>query len=87
MSPEVINLYIDKLLNEINELTKSKLLISTQNAYLEMVNKPIYKNNEHPFPMHKIVNQMQELLGLNKKKEEKTISSCKNLVIVPQVIS
>jgi regulator of replication initiation timing len=42
MSPEVINLYIEKLLNEINELTKSKLLISTQNAYLEMINASLH---------------------------------------------
>jgi hypothetical protein len=38
MNPEIVNIYIDKLLNEINELTKTKLLMSTQLTYTEQLN-------------------------------------------------
>jgi hypothetical protein len=38
MNPEIVNLYIEKLLNEITELTKTKILLSTQLSYTEQIN-------------------------------------------------
>ena len=38
MNPEIVNIYIEKLLNEIGELTKTKILLSTQLTYTEQLN-------------------------------------------------
>jgi len=38
MNPEIINLYIERLLKEVEELTKNRLLIETQLKYTEMIN-------------------------------------------------
>lgn len=38
MNPEIINMYIDRLIREIGELTKSRLLIETQLQYTEKMN-------------------------------------------------
>lgn len=38
MNPEILNLYIDRLLNEIHELTRNRLLIETQLKYTEKMN-------------------------------------------------
>lgn len=39
MNPEIINMYIDRLIQEVGELTKTKLLMDTQLKYTEMLNK------------------------------------------------
>lgn len=54
MTEEFINMYIDKIVNEISELTKVKLLLQTQLAYAEkqtqeavdLQNKLQQSNNE-----------------------------------------
>ena len=38
MNPEIVNIYIEKLLNEIAELTKTKIFIATQLSYAEQLN-------------------------------------------------
>ena len=38
MNPEVLNLYIEKLVNYITELTKTNLLMSAQVTWLERAN-------------------------------------------------
>lgn len=38
MNPEIVNLYIERLLKEIEEQTKSRLLIETQLKFTERVN-------------------------------------------------
>lgn len=38
MNPEVLNLYIEKLVNYITELTKTNLLMSAQVTWLERTN-------------------------------------------------
>ena len=38
MNPEIVNLYIERLLKEIEELTKNRLLIETQLRYTENLN-------------------------------------------------
>jgi phage shock protein A len=38
MNPEIVNMYIERLLQEIQELTKNRLLIETQLRYTEKMN-------------------------------------------------
>jgi hypothetical protein len=38
MTPEFLNLYIERLLQEITELTKNRLLLETQLKYTEQFN-------------------------------------------------
>ncbi len=38
MNPEILNLYIDRLLTEIHELTRNRFLIETQLKYTEKLN-------------------------------------------------
>jgi hypothetical protein len=38
MNPEIVNLYIERMLKEIEELTKNRLLVDTQLKYTEMLN-------------------------------------------------
>jgi len=49
---ETINQSIEKILEIINNNEK----------FLEIVNKPIYKNNKIPFTMEKIANEIKELI-------------------------
>lgn len=41
MSVDFVNLYIEKLLHEVTELTKTKILLSTQITLLENINKEL----------------------------------------------
>lgn len=41
MNPELINLYIDQLLNEIGESAKSRILLQTQLKYTEKINSQL----------------------------------------------
>lgn len=38
MNPEIVNIYIEKLLNEVVEGTKSRILLETQLKYTERLN-------------------------------------------------
>jgi hypothetical protein len=41
MNPEIVNMYIERLLKEVEELTKSRLLIETQLRYTEKMNSDL----------------------------------------------
>lgn len=66
MNPEIVNIYIERLLQEVQELTKTKLLIDTQLKYTELLNK-------------NLSNKVQELEAqmekLNKKKQKEVNTS------------
>ena len=62
MNPEILNLYIEKLINYITELTKTNLLMSAQMAWLE-------KNNA--FLNDKIAMLEQDLNKLTSKSKKK----------------
>jgi hypothetical protein len=66
MNPEIINLYIDRLLQEIQELIKNKLMIETQLRYTELLNKQLQT---------KITELESQLEKLNKKKQKEVITS------------
>jgi len=41
MNPEIVNMYIERLLKEVEELTKSRLLVETQLRYTEKMNSDL----------------------------------------------
>ena len=58
MEHEFVNIYINKLLNEITELTKNKILLQSQLEFSETINKNLLK-------------QIESLEEKNKKKINK----------------
>jgi hypothetical protein len=59
MNPEIVNMYIERLLQEIQELTKNRLLVETQLRYTERMNAEF---------QNKINLLEQQVEKLNKKK-------------------
>jgi len=59
MNPEIVNMYIERLLQEISELTKNRLLVETQLRYTERMNTEF---------QNKISQLEQQVEKLNKKK-------------------
>lgn len=59
MNPELINLYIENLINEITEGTKNRVLLQTQLKYTELINSQLQS---------KITDLEGQLEKLNKKK-------------------
>ena len=59
MNPEIVNMYIERLLQEISELTKNRLLVETQLRYIERMNAEF---------QNKISQLEQQVEKLNKKK-------------------
>jgi uncharacterized protein YlxW (UPF0749 family) len=43
MNPEIVNMYIARLIKEIEELTKNRLLVETQLQYTEKLNVDLQK--------------------------------------------
>lgn len=41
MGPEFYNMYVEKLVQEVTELVKSKILLSTQLSYYEKLNSEL----------------------------------------------
>jgi phage shock protein A len=66
MNPEIVNIYIERLLQEVQELTKTKLLIDTQLKYSEMINNALSE---------KIKELEAQLEKLNKKKTKEVNTS------------
>ena len=66
MNPELINLYIDRLLQEIQELTKNRLLIETQLKYTERMNSEL---------QNKLKELEAQIEKLNKKKSKEVNTS------------
>lgn len=58
MNPEIVNMYIARLIKEIEELTKNRLLVETQLQYTEKLNVELQK-------------QLQQLEEQNEKNNKK----------------
>lgn len=63
MGPEIFNIYVEKLIQEVTELTKTKILLSAQLSYYEKINaelmtkveeleKALNKANSRPSRKH-----------------------------------
>jgi len=66
MNPEIVNMYIDRLLQEISELTRNRLLIETQLRYTERMNADLQT---------KLQESESRLEKLNKKKSKEVNTS------------
>jgi len=59
--------------NDMNEaIDKIWTLLNDNDKYLEIINKPIYKNNKNPFKIDDIANKIQRLLCLSPTEQQKT---------------
>ena len=59
--------------NDMNDaITKILTLINDNDKYLEIVNKPIYKNNKNPFKIDDVANKIQRLLCLSSVEQQNT---------------
>lgn len=66
MNPDLVNLYIERLLTEVGELTKTRLLLDTQLKFTEMLNVQLQtKINELETNVEK----------LNNKKAKKEVNT------------
>ena len=66
MGPEIYNLYVEKLIQEVTELTKTKILLSAQLSYYEKINAELVAKVED---LEKALNKA------NTKSQKKTESS------------
>lgn len=66
MNTELINIYIDRLLNEVSEGVKSRILLETQLKYTEMMNAQLQT---------KIAELESQVEKLNKKKSKEVNTS------------
>lgn len=66
MNTDLINLYIDRLLNEVSEGVKSRILLETQMKYTEMMNAQLQA---------KIKELEVQLEKLNIKKSKKEVNT------------
>lgn len=64
MNPEIVNLYIEKLINYITELTKTNILMSAQLSYYEKLNSTLEEK----------VAKLEEALDKAKSKSKKVDS-------------
>lgn len=66
MQPEVLNLYINRLVKEIEDLNKNRFLIEVQLQYAENMNDLLNK---------KIIDLESQLEKINKKKPKEVNTS------------
>lgn len=61
MNPELINMYIERLLNEIQETTKTRLLLETQLKFTEKMNGDLVNK----------IKSLEEQIEKQSKKQKK----------------
>jgi len=66
MNPDLVNIYIDRLLNEVGELTKTRILLDTQLKYTEMLNVNLQRQ---------LAETQTQIEKLNKKKSKEVNTS------------
>lgn len=72
MNPDLINLYIEQLLNEVAEGAKSRILLQTQLRYTEMVNGQLNARNAE---LEAQLQSVQEKLNKKKSKDKEVNTS------------
>ena len=66
MNPDLVNLYIERLLTEVGELTKTRLLLDTQLKFTEMLNVQLQTK----------INELEtQIEKLNNKKSKKEVNT------------
>lgn len=66
MNAELINLYVEQLLNEVSEGVKTRILLQTQLKYTELMNNDLKKKNDA---------LEKEIEKLNKRKSKKEVDT------------
>ena len=66
MNPDLVNIYIERLLHEVGELTKTRILLDTQLKYTEMLNANLQRQ------LAEVQTQIEKL---NKKKSKEVNTS------------
>lgn len=61
MNPELVNMYIERLLNEIQETTKTRLLLETQLKFTEKMNGDLVNK----------IKSLEEQIEKQSKKQKK----------------
>ena len=72
MNPDLVNLYIEQLLNEVAEGAKSRVLLQTQLRYTEMVNGQLNARNAE---LETQLQSLQEKLNKKKPKDKEVNTS------------
>ena len=75
MDNQLINLYIDRILNELTETVKSKLLIETQLKYTEQINQNLQKEIEAIKSEYEEYKKKQENINKRRKTKEEVDTS------------
>lgn len=69
MNTELVNLYVERLLNEIGENAKARALLETQLKYMDNNNKKIQAELEE------VKAELEELKENNKKRKPKEVNT------------
>lgn len=73
MGPEFYNLYVEKLVNEVGELNKTKIIMAAQVAWLEKINADL---NDKLVAAENRLNKLEsERSGSSKVKKKEEDSS------------
>lgn len=73
MGPEFYNLYVEKLVNEVGELNKTKIIMAAQVAWLEKINADL---NDKLVAAENRLNKLEsERSGSSKAKKKEEDSS------------
>lgn len=76
MNAELVNLYIERLLNEVTEGVKSRVLLETQLKYSEQINQKL--QNE----LNEIKSEYEEYKtkqdNINKRRKTKEVDTSEN---------
>jgi hypothetical protein len=75
MDNQLINLYIDKILNELIETIKAKLLVETQLKYTEQINQNLQKEIEAIKSEYEEYIKKQENINKRRKTKEEVDTS------------
>lgn len=65
MNPEIVNMYIEQLLNEVSEGVKSRILLQTQLKYTESLNNVLNQR----------ITELENQLEKQNKRKQKEINT------------
>ena len=68
MNPDLVNIYIERLLNEVGEGVKSRILLETQLKFTEMMNGQLQTR----------INELETQLEKLNKKKSKEVNTSEN---------
>jgi hypothetical protein len=73
MNAELVNIYIERLLNEVGEGVKTRILLETQLKYTEQLNQSLQKEIEELKAEYENFKKKQE--NINKRRKTKEVDT------------